>query len=53
MTKTKFLGLAMALCFGAAFSTASIAGDFTADFHLAHGQKCDPATRPPRKRAPR
>ena len=41
MTKTKFLGLAMALCFGAAFSTASIAGDFTADFHLAHGQKCE------------
>lgn len=41
MTKTKFLGLAMDLCFGAAFSTASIAGDFTADFHLAHGQKCE------------
>ena len=47
MTKTKFLGLAMALCFGAAFSTASIAGDFTADFHLAHGQKCEtPQDRP-------
>ena len=30
MTKTKFLGLAMALCFGAAFSTASIACHKTA-----------------------
>ena len=53
MTKTKFLGLAMALCFGAAFSTASIAGDFTADFHLAHGQKCETCHKTPRRRAPR
>lgn len=41
MTKNTFIALAAALCFGTAFSSSVLASDYTADFHLAHGQKCE------------
>ena len=41
MTKNTFIALAAALCFGTAFSSSALASDYTADFHLAHGQKCE------------
>ncbi|WP_295478979.1 cytochrome c3 family protein [Sutterella sp.] len=41
MTKKTLIALAAAFCFGSAFTSAAFAGDFTADFHLAHGQKCE------------
>ena len=41
MTKNTLIALAAALCLGTAFSSQALAADFTADFHTAHGMKCD------------